>query len=281
LKLSLGFSPCPNDTFIFDALVNGKLPESGIEFEPQLEDVETLNLWAKDSRLDLTKVSVGVMAAISSSYQILDAGSALGFGVGPLLISRTKIAADPETLKALTVAIPGLNTTANLLLSLAFPELKQKKIMLFSEIEDAVLSGKVDAGLIIHENRFTYHAKGLHKIIDLGKYWEEQHQMPIPLGCIAIRRSLPESVKQQVSLLISESIERAFRFPEDTMSYVSVHSQEMEETVMRKHIALYVNEFSVSLGKSGRKAIEMLLYAGKKAGFMPDASTSLFIIPEQ
>jgi len=278
LTLSIGFSPCPNDTFIFDALVNGKLAHSELKLEPVLADVEALNRWAIDGKLDITKLSVGTIASVSKTYQILDAGSALGFGVGPILISKREFAANAETLNNLKVAIPGKYTTANLLLSLAFPGIVNKREMLFSDIEQAVMSGEVDAGLIIHENRFTYQAKGLKKIIDLGAYWEEKTKLPIPLGCIAIRRSLPEAVKHIVSERIKSSVTVAFGNPEATMPFVKEYAQEMSEAVMKQHIALYVNEFTIALGKSGREAVETLLATGKKAGLMGEAYQPLFLV---
>ncbi len=278
MTLSIGFSPCPNDTFIFDALVNGKLAHSELKLEPVLADVEALNRWAIDGKLDITKLSVGTIASVSKTYQILDAGSALGFGVGPILISKREFAANAETLNNLKVAIPGKHTTANLLLSLAFPGIVDRKEMLFSEIEAAVLSGEVDAGVIIHENRFTYQAKGLKKIIDLGAYWEEKTKLPIPLGCIAIRRSLPEAVKHIVSERIKSSVTVAFGNPEATMPFVKEYAQEMSEAVIKQHIALYVNEFSIALGKSGREAVETLLATGKKAGLMGEAYQPLFLV---
>jgi 1,4-dihydroxy-6-naphthoate synthase len=277
LTLSIGFSPCPNDTFIFDALVNGKLAHSELKLEPVLADVEALNRWAIEGKLDITKLSVGTIASVSKTYQILDAGSALGFGVGPILISKREFAANAETLNNLKVAIPGKHTTANLLLSLAFPGIVDRKEMLFSEIEAAVLSGEVDAGVIIHENRFTYQAKGLKKIIDLGAFWEERTQLPIPLGCIAIRRTLPQEIKQQVSERIKSSITVGFGNPEATMPYVKQHAQEMSEAVMKQHVALYVNEFSVSLGQAGRAAVETLLETGRNAGLMGGAYQPLFV----
>ena len=262
IELTLGFSPCPNDTFIFDALVNNRIDRDGVNFNVSLGDVEWLNKMAVSSIFDVTKLSFGAIAEVSAEYQILDAGSALGTGCGPLLISKEAIPADPDRLNSLKIAIPGRKTTANLLLSMAFPGIKNKEEMLFSEIEDAVLSGRVDAGLIIHENRFTYELKGLKKITDLGQYWEERTGMPIPLGCIAIHRSLPETLKEEVSNLIRLSIQNAFEHPEVPMEYVAKHSQEMSREVMNKHIALYVNSYSLSLGKKGRAAVELLIKTG-------------------
>jgi 1,4-dihydroxy-6-naphthoate synthase len=277
--MKIGFSPCPNDTFIFDALINKNLqPE--IMAEAFLADVDELNKNAIVGKLEVTKLSFGILAAVSEQYQVLDAGSALGFGCGPLLISRESIEATAEKINPLKIAIPGKSTTANLLLSMAFPDALSKEVYVFSDIEEAVLSGKVDAGLIIHENRFTYQEKGLHKIIDLGAYWEERTGLPIPLGCIAVKRSLPEIEKRAIGAAIRKSVETAFANPEGTMDYVAAHAQEMQEEVMKQHIALYVNEFSISLGEKGRAAINRLMAEGEKAGLLPSIFQPLFVEPQ-
>src|SRR5579862_4309140 len=208
-KLSLGFSPCPNDTFIFDALVNKKIDTPGFDFEPVLEDVETLNKWALQGKLDMTKISFGVLPLLSGKYELLDSGAALGKGVGPLLIAREPI--DPTRIREKNVAIPGENTTANLLFSLAFPDSTKKKFMVFSAIEDAVLSGETDCGVIIHENRFTYEKRGLRAIMDLGDYWERKTACPVPLGGIVMRRRFSAESRLQVSAQIKKSIENALR----------------------------------------------------------------------
>jgi 1,4-dihydroxy-6-naphthoate synthase len=256
--LTLGFSPCPNDTFIFDALVNHKIDTNGLTFEPMLEDVQTLNKWALQSKLDITKVSYGVLPSILPHYGLLSAGGALGKGVGPLLISKAPVE-DLASMDKLTIAIPGEHTTAHFLFSLAFPNATHKKFMLFSDIEDAVLTGKADAGVIIHENRFTYQQKGLVKLVDLGAYWEEQTKSPVPLGGIVIRKSMEVSLQQQVNLLIRQSLQYAFdRYP-GISDYVKQHSQEMDEGVMRQHIDLYVNNYSLALGSEGEAAVQTLL----------------------
>lgn len=258
-KLTLGFSPCPNDTFIFDALVNKKIDTGDLEFEVMLEDVETLNRWALAGKLDVSKVSYGVLPLIMTGYNLLDAGGALGKGVGPLLIAAKEIPDFKLKVPELTVAIPGEHTTAHMLFSLAFPHAKHKKFMLFSEIENAVLSGKVDCGVIIHENRFTYEQKGLVKLMDLGDFWEQQTGAPIPLGGIVMKKSIDESLHEQVNTLIRKSLQYAFdRYPTLT-DYVREHSQEMDEDVMRKHIDLYVNDYSLGLGENGRVAVDVLL----------------------
>jgi 1,4-dihydroxy-6-naphthoate synthase len=258
MKLQLGFSPCPNDTFIFDALVNGKIDTGKYTFDVVLEDVQTLNHWALAGKLDISKISYGVWPLVTNQYTLLDSGGALGMGVGPLLITRNPLHSPAEVNK-MRIAIPGINTTAHLLFSMAFPQAQNKSFHVFHEIESLVLSGEADAGVIIHENRFTYQAKGLHLLFDLGKYWEEQTQVPIPLGGIVAQRHLPEPVITDVNRLIMESIRYAFAHYPDLGDYVRVHAQEMSEDVMRKHINLYVNDFSLDLGPAGKKAIQTLL----------------------
>ena len=257
-KLTIGFSPCPNDTFIFDALVNKKI-ECDLDLEVFLEDVQTLNQWALAGKLDITKVSYGVLPGILHNYNLLDAGGALGKGVGPLLISRSQISNFKSQIADLSIAIPGENTTAHFLFSLAFPDAQNKKFMIFSAIEDAVLSGKVDCGVIIHENRFTYQQKGLVKLMDLGDYWEQLTGGPIPLGGIVMKKSLDASLHLHLNDLIKQSVQYAFDHYPQLSDYVKDHSQEMEEDVMRKHIDLYVNNYSLTLGEDGRAAVETLM----------------------
>jgi 1,4-dihydroxy-6-naphthoate synthase len=257
MKFTLGFSPCPNDTFIFDALVNKKIDTQGLDFEVALEDVETLNQWALQGKLDISKISYGVLPLLLDQYELLDSGGALGKGVGPLLIAREPVPL--PTINDRTIAIPGQRTTAHLLFSLAFPEAKKKQFTIFSGIEDAVLSGKVDCGVIIHENRFTYQKRGLVKLLDLGEFWEMETGVPIPLGGIVLKRGLGEGISQKVNHLIRESLEYAFaRYPQ-LPDYVRDHAQEMEEKVMRQHIDLYVNDYSLSLGEDGKKAVNILM----------------------
>lgn len=264
MKLTLGFSPCPNDTFIFDALVNNKIDTGGIEFDVVLDDVQTLNEWATGGKLDITKLSYGVLPLVLDKYMLLNSGSALGRGVGPLLIRHDKpndLAADVETK---LVAIPGKFTTAHLLFSLAFPNANNKIFMRYDEIENFVLQGK-GLGVIIHENRFTYAAKGLQKITDLGDYWEKETGNSIPLGGIVTKRSLDKKLSKKIDRLIRTSIEYAYRHHHAELTeYVKQHSQEMSEEVMRKHIDLYVNNFSIALGEEGRKAVKKLLEVFKQ-----------------
>ena len=257
MKFTLGFSPCPNDTFIFDALVNKKIDTEGFDFEVQLEDVETLNQWAMKGQLDISKISYGVLPLVLDRYHLLDAGGALGKGVGPLLIAKDNIPA--SRLADCTIAIPGQRTTAHLLFSLAYPEAHHKEFMIFSAIEDAVLNGQVDCGVIIHENRFTYQQKGLKKLIDLGDYWERTTGTPIPLGGIIMKKGQNEHIAGKINKLIRKSLEYAFSNYPTLPEYVKAHSQEMDEKVMRQHIDLYVNNFSLSLGEDGKKAVRTLL----------------------
>ncbi|MES1198222.1 MAG: 1,4-dihydroxy-6-naphthoate synthase [Chitinophagaceae bacterium] len=258
MKLTLGFSPCPNDTFIFDALVNRKIDTEGLEFEPILEDVETLNRWAFESKFDVTKLSFPSFFQNLSKYILLNSGSALGKGVGPLLISKSLIDSEKIEIKNKTIALPGKNTTANLLFSLAFPETTKKRFMIFSAIEDAVLNEETDMGVIIHENRFTYPLKGLKKVMDLGEYWEEKMKLPIPLGGIGVKRTIDKLTSLKVDKLIRKSLDLAFENYPIITDYVKQHSQEMSEDVMRQHINLYVNNFSLNLGEEGKGAIRSL-----------------------
>jgi 1,4-dihydroxy-6-naphthoate synthase len=267
MKLSIGFSPCPNDTFIFDALVNGKLDTGELVFKPVLEDVETLNKWALQGKLDITKLSFPAYFRTMETYQLLNSGSALGKGVGPLLVSLKKGWVPEEEINDSLIALPGENTTANLLFSYAYPSARQKKFMVFSSIEDAVINGEADLGVIIHENRFTYQQKGLQKVKDLGEYWEEKMNTPIPLGGIVAKRALGEKIISQADQLIRDSLRLAFKNYPALSNYVNEHSQSMSETVMRQHIDLYVNDFSLDLGEEGHKAVNVLreVYASSVA----------------
>lgn len=273
--LSLGFSPCPNDTFIFDALVNQKIDTGDIDFNFHIADVAELNKMAFEGNLDITKLSYHALGYVLDKYELLHAGSALGNNCGPLLIAKEEI--DLEKVSDLKIAIPGKFTTANFLLSLAFPNAQNKEEMLFSEIENAVLKGRVDAGLIIHENRFTYQEKGLKKLIDLGEYWETQTKLPIPLGGIVIRRALPASVKTTINSLVRQSVERALNNPADTLSYVGQYAQEMNPDIMMQHIDLYVNKYSVDLGEVGRKAITHLFETAQNKNIIPSINQSIFV----
>jgi 1,4-dihydroxy-6-naphthoate synthase len=258
MKLTLGFSPCPNDTFIFDALVNNKINTEGFEFDVVLADVETLNQWALEGKLDITKLSFPAFFRSLQHYTLLNAGSALGKGVGPLLITDSAQEITDDEIKQASIALPGIHTTANLLFSYAYPDAIDKKFMLFSAIEDALINKETDLGVIIHENRFTYQQKGLHKVKDLGEYWEEKMELPVPLGGIAINQSIKRSTAIKVNELICKSLEFAFKNYPAIPDYVKQHSQEMSEDVMRQHIDLYVNNYSLDLGDEGKLAIESL-----------------------
>jgi len=256
-ELTLGFSPCPNDTFIFHALVTGLVPLEGIPLRPRLEDVETLNRLAVEERLDVTKVSYGALPYLQGRYTLLRSGGALGRGCGPLLVARERLTR--EDLTSATIAVPGRMTTANLLLRLFGPEFPEGREMVYSEIMPAVERGEVDAGLIIHESRFTYPRYGLVKVVDLGEWWEEATGAPIPLGGIVARTALGEETIHQLESAIRASVEYAFRNPQASEEYVALHAQEMEPAVMRQHIDLYVNDFSVDLAEEGERAVNELL----------------------
>ena len=279
MNFTLGFSPCPNDTFIFDALVNKKINTGDFNFTVRLEDVETLNGLAKKEALDFTKISYGVLPLIVENYKVLNSGSALGKGVGPLLISKNQV--DFKEVEKYTIAIPGENTTAHLLFSLAFPNAKKKVFKRYDEIENAVINSDQILGVIIHENRFTYMNKGLHKIVDLGNYWEEKTSLPIPLGGIVGKKSIDENILKQVDSLIRRSIEYSFKNYPFISDYIKNHSQEMEEEVMKKHIDLYVNNFSLDLGADGQNAIKqlMLIYQNTRetSGIHGELSKDLFL----
>jgi 1,4-dihydroxy-6-naphthoate synthase len=273
--MTLGYSPCPNDCFIFDALVHKKIDTGTLAFDEKLEDIETLNKWASESKLDITKISFHAYAYVADKYQFLHSGGALGNNCGPILISKTPHQlADVMNLK---IAIPGKLTTANFLLALAFPEAKNKTEIIFSGIEGRVLSGEFDAGLIIHENRFTYQQKGLKKIIDLGEWWESTYHAPIPLAGIAIKRNLPDEVKQKTSKLIRKSVEFAFANPNSSYDYVKQYAQEMDENVRKQHIALYVNDFSIDFGNKGSQAIEKMYSIAHQHNIIPNKLKDIFI----
>lgn len=264
--MTLGFSPCPNDTFIFDAMVNGKIDTGGLSFDVVLEDVETLNQWAAEGKLDITKLSYNAFLKVIDKYALLHAGSALGKGVGPLLIK--KAGAEMPALNDARIAIPGLATTANLLLSLAHPGATNKTEVLFSEIEERVLAGEFDAGLVIHESRFTYAQRGLERIMDMGDWWESTSGAAIPLGGIVIRRDIDPAIATRVDKLIRESLQYSWQRHPKLAPFVTDHAQEMSEDVMRKHIGLYVNEYSDDLGPVGEQAIRTLFEKASAAGLV-------------
>jgi len=282
MKLTLGFSPCPNDTFIFDALIHGKIDTEGLTFDVFFDDVETLNQKAMRGELDITKLSFHAFAYVVEKYALLNAGSALGFGVGPLLICKKEnIEKINSNLKSqisnLKIGIPGKYTTANFLLGVAYPQLQDKQEMVFSAIEDALLNDEIDLGLIIHENRFTYQDKGLHKVMDLGNYWEEKTSCAIPLGGIVVNRKLPIDVQKKINRLVKKSLEYAFAHPKSAIEFIRQHAQEMDEAVMYKHIELYVNKYSIDLGIEGRKAINTLFEIATQNKIIPELTKDLYV----
>lgn len=266
---TIAFSPCPNDTFIFDAMVHGKIDTGNLRFEYVLEDVETLNGWAMEGRYDISKISYSVLSQLLDSYRLLRSGSALGRGVGPLLLTREPlpegmdIAAFLETAR---IAIPGRWTTANFLLGSAFPKAEHKEVMVFNEIEQAVLNGTYDAGLVIHESRFTYAERGLHCLMDMGQWWEQTTGMPIPLGGIVLKKEIPGDDARQIEELIRASVQYAWKHYPALGDFVTLHAQEMSEDVMRKHIELYVNEYSGDLGADGCAVVEDMVAKARQRG---------------
>lgn len=272
--LAIGFSPCPNDTFMFHALVAGEVP--GLRVQPWLADIEALNLRAiGDEPLPVTKLSVHALAHARARYTVLAAGAALGRGCGPLVVARPGLVdADDQglalqRLRGRKVAIPGRYTTAYLLLRALAPALTEVVPMRFEAIMPAVAAGEVDAGLIIHESRFTYPAHGLVRLADLGALWEVETGLPLPLGVIAVQRALGDSLAGALERGIARSIRAAQARPAAAWPYIRAHAQEMDEAVCRQHIALYVNEFSLALGDEGRAAIDALLARGEAAGLLP------------
>jgi 1,4-dihydroxy-6-naphthoate synthase len=286
MKLTLGFSPCPNDTFIFDAMIHHKIDTEGLDFEVFYDDVETLNQKAMRGELDITKLSYHAFA-YADKYVLMDAGSALGFGVGPLLISDVEISISDlqsgtirngkSEIRNPLIGIPGKYTTANFLLGTAFPNATNKVELVFSDIENAVLEGRVDIGLIIHENRFTYQDKGLKKIIDLGDYWEKETGCAIPLGGIVANRKLSFDVQHKINRVIRRSVEFAFENPKSGLEFIRSQAQEMSEEVMYKHIELYVNKYSVNLGVEGRKAIKLLFDKALENNVIPEVKENIFL----
>lgn len=275
MKLTLGFSPCPNDTFIFDALVNRKIDTEGLEFDYFLADVEELNRRAYESQVDITKISCHAYAYASGNYLILDSGSALGYGSGPLLISREFLR--HEDVSKAVIAIPGKYTTANLLLSIAWPDAHNKREYLFSEIVKTVLEGKADAGLIIHETRFTYAERGLVKIADMGEFWEKLTGLPVPLGFIVINRRIPVDIAMKFNRILRKSIEYARKYSSERQEFVTSNAREIENSVISRHIDLYVNDFTLTLGQVGKKAISELYRIASDKGLIPELPESIFL----
>jgi 1,4-dihydroxy-6-naphthoate synthase len=275
VELTLGFSPCPNDTFMFYPLVHGLVDTAGLSYRERLMDVETLNLLALKGELDVSKVSYHALGHIRDDYVLLRSGSALGRGCGPLLVSGSRM--DPAELRGKTIAVPGRYTTALLLLRLFDPALDNFIIMPFNEIMDAVLSGNVDAGVIIHESRFTYQGFGLQKLLDLGEWWENETGLPIPLGGIVARRSLGTENIAAIERALQAAVAYARKHPDEAARYIGEHAQEMSAEVCSAHIGLYVNNFSVQLGSEGEQAIDCLLKWAENSGIIPHSAAPLFI----
>ncbi len=272
--IRIGLSPCPNDTFICHALLHRRIDTEGLRFEPVFEDVETLNNMAFHGLLDISKVSFHAALYLVKTYALLDAGAALGRGCGPLLISKRPLL--PEEINPLRIAVPGAYTTANLLLSIAYPQAFNKEMMVFSEIEEAVLSGRCEAGVIIHENRFTYQEKGLVCLADLGQWWEQRTGQPIPLGGFIVNRLLDASLQQKLQRILRRSVDYALLHPKESAVFVAQYARSLSPDVRQAHIALYVNEYSQSLGAKGRNAVECLFTHAVQAGLdiRPPASFS-------
>jgi 1,4-dihydroxy-6-naphthoate synthase len=275
MKLTLGFSPCPNDTFIFDAMVHGRIDTEGLKFDYFLADIEELNKRAFAGDVDITKISFYAYAYAAQNYLILDSGSALGHKNGPLLISKRRM--ETTELIDARIAIPGKYTTANLLFSIFWPEAINKTEYLFSDIEEALLKEEVDAGLIIHENRFTYYKRGLNKIADMGERWEKLTGLPIPLGTIVINRRIPSEIALKVNRIINRSLEYAYNDSLASYDFILSNAQEMESTVMNKHIKLFVNKFTSNLGRDGKKAIRELYRIARGKMIIPELPEEIFL----
>jgi len=275
MKLTLGFSPCPNDTFIFEAMVHGRIDTEGLEFDWFLADVEELNRRAIEGSVDITKMSFHAYARAAARYLILDAGSALGRGNGPLVISSRPLR--PDALDDALIAIPGRYTTANLLFSIFWPSASRKREYLFSDIPGAVLSGEVDAGLIIHETRFTYQAMGLKKVADTGERWEELTGLPIPLGGIVVNRAVDEATAAKVNRAVRRSLEYARASPGESADFIRKNARETDAAVTREHIELFVNSFTLSLGQEGKTAIERLFSVALEKGVIEPLPERIFL----
>ena len=274
-KIKFGFSSCPNDTFIFYALVNNRIDTRGFDFEFVVADVEELNKLALKEDLDVTKISYSAYGRVMHNYILSNYGSALGKNNGPLIISAKYESL--EALKGKVIAVPGENTTANLLMSIAFPFLDNKKEYLFSDIEDAILNNEVDAGLIIHETRFTYSKKGLKKIVDLGEWWENNYNLPLPLGGICIKREFSDNEIRTIDEIIGESVRYAFNNRVEVMPFVKKYAQESDNEIIKKHIELYVNEYTAYIGKEGRRSVSFLLTQASNLGFFNKGDFSIFV----
>ncbi len=275
MTLQLAFSSCPNDTFMFDAWVHKRIPVPPYPFQLHMADIEELNRMTISGFPDVVKISYALYPHLRANYQLLTAGSALGYGSGPLVVSRHKLY--PDELPHAVVAIPGEHTTATLLLMALFPGVTDVRVYLFSDIEEAVLSGEADAGVLIHETRFTYQKRGLQRVADLGLLWEEATSLPVPLGAIAVRRSLPEDLKCALNLCMRNSVSFAIANREASRSFVQQHAREMDHEVCKRHIDLYVNEFSVDIGEVGKRAVAALLEKALGPDGSQDSDLPIFV----
>lgn len=276
-KFSIGFSPCPNDTYIFCGMATGRIPLAGWSLQPPLlEDVETLNQWAMEGRLDITKLSFHALGHVQEKYVLLNAGAALGRGCGPLLVAGQKV--DPGDFRKMRVAIPGKYTTAAMLLKLFAPAWKEIVILRFDEIMAAIESNKVDCGVIIHESRFTYRGRGLELIADLGAWWEKMSGHPIPLGGIVARRTLGRDLIAEIDRAVRTSILWAQQNPRLCRPYIKEYAQELDDSVINQHIGLYVNTYSENLGEEGLAAVQFFLQKGRETGILPASCGQSLVI---
>ncbi|HEC57791.1 MAG TPA: 1,4-dihydroxy-6-naphthoate synthase [Candidatus Syntrophoarchaeum butanivorans] len=275
MNLTVGYSPCPNDTFIFYALMHGRIETGEVSLRAVVEDVESLNRMALNRALDVTKVSFHAFGFLRDHYALLHAGAALGRGCGPIIVSREKL--DPDMIKNKRIAVPGTYTTANLLLRLFEPEIKEIVMMPFDRIIPAVAAGEVDCGVVIHEGRFTYRLYGLREVIDLGRWWEEETGLLIPLGGIIIDRRLGKDLIHRFDRWLRASIQYALERKDEPRDYIKHFAQEMDDSVISEHIGLYVNDYTLDIGKDGIKAVEQLLKMGEEAGVIPHSDKPLFL----
>ncbi len=274
MALKLAFSSCPNDTFMFNSIVSGHVPIP-FPFELRIGDIAELNRWALRRETDITKLSYFTYFQLADEYIMLNAGAALGRGCGPLVISKKPVS--PDKLKNFRVAVPGLNTTAYLLFKSFCPDCDEVVPMLFSDIEQAILDREVDAGVIIHETRFTYRQRGLKKIVDLGEWWETATGHPIPLGCIAVKRELKDTIGREFDGALRKSVEQAFLDRESTYPFIREHAKELEQSVIDAHIDLYVNPFSIDIGSEGRAAVHFLFQKAVETGAVPRVRKDIFL----
>ena len=275
-NLRLGFSTCPNDTFIFHAMTHGLVESGPFVFKPELLDIEALNQLAKLGKIDVTKLSFAALGHLQKDYGLIGSGAALGRGCGPLIVARRN--QDLSKMASAKIAVPGLWTTAHLLLGLYLKTRPQVTAMTFDRIMPAVVNGEVDFGVIIHEGRFTYKSHGLSNLLDLGQWWEEETQLPIPLGCIAVNRNLGKQVAETVEIIIRQSIRYGFDHPDASRQYIKSYAQELADDVIDQHIALYVNDNSIQINSEGLVAITTLLERGRNVGLLPDCSAPLQFI---